>query len=180
MTHDLANPLAFLVSNYQFLNREFADAAKRSPDIEEALRDSGEGLRRIEQLMSGLRASSALVRSSRPARVCEALDAVLMLVEPRLKRNVTVVRNFDSIANRLVEPLPFMRLVSSLLIDAAERCAQAPRGTVTLSGRGDSLTISIEGAITRHWAPSLKSVADGLTFDVAFEASSSAAISLRP
>nr|MCU0698063.1 hypothetical protein [Myxococcaceae bacterium] len=180
VTHDLANPLAFVMSNHQFLERQLADKAGADGEVREALEDTGEGLRRIEGLMLGLRASSALMQSKQPARIADVLDAVLLLVEPRLKRNVQLVRDYQPLAGRLVDPLPFMRLVSLVLLDAAERCAPGRRGVVTLGTDGDRLRVSIDGELTRAWAASLPQVASGLTFEVFLEAPSRADISLGP
>ncbi len=179
VTHDLANPLAFVMSNHQFLERQLS-AERADDEVREALRDTGEGLRRIEDLMQGLRASSALIGSKQPARISEVLDAVLLLVEPRLKRNVQLVRDYQLVASRLVDPLPFMRLVSLVLIDAAERCGPGRKGVVTLGADGDRLRVSIDGELTRAWATTLPSVASGLTFDVSLEVPTRADISLRP
>lgn len=179
VTHDVANPLAFIMSNHRFLCEHFAHEASKHPDVKDALRDSTHGLERIERLVAGLRTASALARSTRPVRLSEALEAALLLVEPRLKRNVTVVRAYESVAGRLVDPVPFMRLMSSVLIDAAERCAKAPRGVVTIGATESSLVISIAGELTRPWAPALDSVAAGLPFDVALGAASSATITVR-
>ncbi|MDX2011313.1 MAG: histidine kinase dimerization/phospho-acceptor domain-containing protein [Myxococcaceae bacterium] len=180
VTHDLANPLAFVMSNHQFLERQLAEKAGADGEVREALQDTGEGLRRIEGLMQGLRASSALMQSKQPARIADVLDAVLLLVEPRLKRNVQLVRDYQPLAGRLVDPLPFMRLVSLVLIDAAERCAPGQKGIVTLCADGDRLRVSIDGELTRAWTSSLPQVASGLTFEVSLEAPSRAAISLGP
>jgi signal transduction histidine kinase len=180
VTHDLANPLAFVMSNHQFLERQLAEKAGADAEVREALQDTGEGLRRIEGLMQGLRASSALIQSKQPARIADVLDAVLLLVEPRLKRNVQLVRDYQAVAARLVDPLPFMRLVSLVLIDAAERCAPGHKGVVTLGADGDRLRVSIDGELTRAWASTLPQVASGLTFEVSLEAPSRADISLGP
>jgi nitrogen-specific signal transduction histidine kinase len=180
VTHDLANPLAFVMSNHQFLERQLAEKAGVDTEVREALEDTGEGLRRIEGLMLGLRASSALIQSKQPARIADVLDAVLLLVEPRLRRSVQLVRDYEPLAARLVDPLPFMRLVSLVLIDAAERCAPGNRGVVTLFADGNRLEVSIDGELTRGWASSLPQVASGLTFEVSLEAPTRAAISLSP
>jgi signal transduction histidine kinase len=180
VTHDLANPLAFVMSNHQFLERQLSSERGTDEEVCEALRDTGEGLRRIEGLMQGLRASSALIASKQPARISEVLDAVLLLVEPRLKKNVQLVRDYQPLASRLVDPLPFMRLVSLVLIDAAERCGPGRKGVVTLGADGERLRVSIDGDLTRAWATSLPSVAASLTFGVSLELPTRADISLGP
>lgn len=165
VTHDLANPLAFVVSNHHFVMRRLSEAETPDEDSLEAMRDSGEGLLRLESLVTGLRAANALSRSGQDARAKEVLEAVLQLVEPRIRRTAGLVREFDALGQSQVSPLPFMRLMSAILMDAAELCG-ASRGVVRIGATSDRLTVSVEGVKTRDWAPTLQSVANELRFDV--------------
>lgn len=165
VTHDLANPLAFVVSNHHFVLRRLSEAELPDEESLEALRDSGEGLLRLESLVTGLRSANALSRSGHDARAKEVLEAVLQLVEPRLRRTAGLVRDFEALGQTQVSPAPFMRLMSAVLMDAAELCG-ASRGVVRIGATSTRLTVSVEGVATREWAPSLQSVANELRFDV--------------
>lgn len=165
VTHDLANPLAFVVSNHHFVMRRLSEAEAPDEDSLEAMRDSAEGLLRLESLVTGLRSANALSRSGNDARAKEVLEAVLQLVEPRIRRTAGLVREFDGLGPSQVSPLPFMRLMSAILMDAAELCGSS-RGVVRIGATSDRLTVSVEGAKTREWASTLQSVANELRFDV--------------
>mgnify|MGYP007037444292 CR=1 FL=1 len=88
------------------------------------------------------------------------------MVEPRVLKTSTLVRALERLDGCTVRPVPFMRLMSSVLIEAAELCGPNGKGVVTIGGEGKSLRVSVEGAIVRVWAPSLKLVAADLSFDV--------------
>lgn len=165
VTHDLANPLAFVVSNHHFVLRRLSEV--EAPDAEslEAMRESGEGLLRLESLVTGLRSANALSRSGHDARAKEVLEAVLHLVEPRIRRTAGLVREFDALGHSQVSPLPFMRLMSAILMDAAELCGSS-RGLVRIGATTDRLTVSVEGATSRSWASTIESVAKELRFDI--------------
>ncbi len=165
VTHDLANPLAFVVSNHHFVLRRLSEAEAPDDESLEAMRDSGEGLLRLESLVTGLRSANALSRSGQDARAKEVLEAVLQLVEPRIRRTAGLVREFDALGQSQVSPLPFMRLMSAILMDAAELCGGS-RGVVRIGATTDQLTVSVEGVTTREWASTLQSVANELRFDV--------------
>ncbi|MBL8934531.1 MAG: hypothetical protein JNM69_08250 [Archangium sp.] len=166
VTHDLANPLAFVVSNHHFVLRRLSEVEAPDEEALEALRDSGEGLLRLESLVTGLRSANALSRSGPDARAKEVLDAVLQLVEPRIRRTAGLVREFEALGQSQVNPLPFMRLMSAILMDAAELCGPS-RSVVRIGATSTQLTVSVEGVPTRDWASTLQSVADELRFDVA-------------
>lgn len=166
VTHDLANPLAFVVSNHHFVMRRLSEAGAPDEDALEAMRDSAEGLVRLESLVTGLRSANALSRSGNDARAKEVLEAVLQLVEPRIRRTAGLVREFDALGQAQVSPLPFMRLMSAILMDAAELCGSA-RGLVRIGATSTQLIVSVEGVTTRTWASTLQSVASELHFDVA-------------
>ena len=165
VTHDLANPLAFVVSNHHFVLRRLSEAEAPDDESLEAMRDSGEGLLRLESLVTGLRSANALSRSGHDARAKEVLEAVLQLVEPRIRRTAGLVREFDALGQSQVSPLPFMRLMSAILMDAAELCGGS-RGVVRIGATTDQLTVSVEGVTTREWASTLQSVAKELRFDI--------------
>lgn len=166
VTHDLANPLAYVASNHRFLEAQLNQLPELAPDLREALRDTGDGLVRLERLVSGLQAATTLSRSGERARAVDALNAVLLLVEPRVLKTSTLVRAFERLDGCTVRPVPFMRLMSSVLIEAAELCGPSGKGVVTIGGQGRALCVSVEGPVVRVWAPSLKLVAADLSFDV--------------
>jgi len=165
VTHDIANPLAFIASNYRFLEGR-ADELGLSADVREALRDSGEGLKRLERLVRGLQAATALSRSGERARAVDALNAVLVLVEPRVLKTSTLVRAFERLDGCTVRPVPFMRLMNSLLVEAAELCGPGGGACVTVGGEGAQVRVQVDGPLARSWAPSLKVVAAELAFEL--------------
>lgn len=166
VTHDLANPLSYVASNHRFLEAQLTQRLELGADIREALRDTSDGLRRMERLVSGLQAATMLSRSGERARVTDALNAVLLLVEPRVLKTSTLVRAFDRLEGCTVRPVPFMRLMSSVLIEAAELCG-AGKSVVTIGGEGHSVCVSVSGPAPRVWAASLKAVAADLSFELA-------------
>jgi len=166
VTHDLANPLSYVASNHRFVEAQLTQSPELGADVREALRDTGDGLRRLESLVNGLQTATTLSSSSERARATDALNAVLLLVEPRVLKTSTLVRAFDGLDGCTVRPVPFMRLMSSVLIEAAELCGPNGRGVVTIAGKGAAVCVSVEGPVVRVWAASLKAVAADLSFEI--------------
>lgn len=179
VTHDIANPLAFVASNHRFLELKLARAGAADPELVETLRDTREGLQRLEGLVAGFQAATALGRSGQDARVRDATNAALLLVEPRVQRTATLVRAYGDF-DGLVKPVPFMRLLSSVLLEAVELYEPGAKAVVTLSIEGAVLQVRLDGEVKRPWPASLEAIARELAIPLELNDSpATARISLR-
>lgn len=152
VAHEINNPIGFVKSNLRSLEDAFRamrphldhvdDEVIR--DVDELLSESADGLRRVEEIVAGLRTFSREERAEqRMANVNEILERTLRFVEPELRHTAEVKTDFAEVPAIPCYPDRLMQVFVNLLVNAAHAIPE--RGTIRVATRAsaDSVIVSV-------------------------------------
>jgi len=152
VAHELNNPIAYVRSNLNFLEREVLGAGSGpSPDVREAFQDVASGVERIRQIVSDLQGFSRMDGALEPT-VCSLAEVVkdaARLASVRLKH---VARLRVEVPEALPEVFAVRRrlaqVILNLLVNAGDalESRQSHEGEVRVVGlvEGSSVTLLVE------------------------------------
>jgi signal transduction histidine kinase len=126
VAHEINNPLAFVMSNLDFVLSQLA--SHPDPDVLEALKEAREGATRVAGIVRGLRAFSRTEEAQEPypVDVRPVLESALRMTEKHvaskasLKVNIAEVPKVTAVEGRL------QQVLMNLLINAADAIADTP------------------------------------------------------
>ncbi|GAA2744252.1 ATP-binding protein [Terrabacter aerolatus] len=120
----------------------------RTIDVASLLAEVRESTRRVSELVAGVKSYSQMDRAShQPVDVREGLESTLLVMGPRLRPGVTVVRDWGSDVP-LVDGMPGeLNQVWTNLVDNAVEAMEGV-GTLTVTTRRDGDTVLVEVADT--------------------------------
>jgi len=128
VAHEINNPLAFVMSNLQFVSSEIAAlgdtgslAADRIADVKKALAASREGARRVKDIVADLRTFSR-AESAAPARLdLNALvESALVLVHNELRHHARISKEYGVVPAVVANEGRLVQVCLNLLQNAAQ------------------------------------------------------------
>ncbi|AYH42099.1 response regulator [Azoarcus sp. DN11] len=160
VAHEINNPLAFVLNHHATVSRALVQVeAEARPHLsperarlldkaEERLADMAGGLERIRDLVVKLRTFSRLDAGEiRTIDVEEAIDAVLTLLQHRIRDRIRVTRCSGPAHGLDCYPGPFNQVLMNLLANAIDALdAAAGGGEITITTFQDEEMMSIEVA----------------------------------
>ncbi len=150
LAHEINNPLAFILSNLQFVKLSLADAAKGPlapdalKDLTEAVDEAAQGAQRVRQIVRSLKTVSRGDEGDRRTSVdVEAVcAAALDMAWSELKHRAKLVRETKPVPRVIANEARLTQVVLNLLINAAqaidEKTAKAAAGDGKGQGRDDN------------------------------------------
>ncbi len=150
LAHEINNPLAFILSNLQFVKLSLADAAKGPlapdalKDLTEAVDEAAQGAQRVRQIVRSLKTVSRGDEGDRRTSVdVEAVcAAALDMAWSELKHRARLVREAQPVPRVIANEARLTQVVLNLLINAAqaidEKTAKAASGDGKRQGRDDN------------------------------------------
>jgi two-component system, NtrC family, sensor kinase len=129
VAHEINNPLAFVVSNLNFMATELQAVARELPpgrvaELEEVLREASMGTTRMRQIVGDLKLLSRADDETRaPVNLQDVIESALTIARAELRPRARVVRDYADVA--LVEGSEgrFAQVFLNLLINAAQAIA---------------------------------------------------------
>jgi two-component system, NtrC family, sensor kinase len=129
VAHEINNPLAFVVSNLNFMASELQAVARELPpgrvaELEEVLREASMGTTRMRQIVGDLKMLSRAEDEARaPVNLQHVIESALTIARAELRPRARVVRDYGDVA--LVEGSEgrFAQVFLNLFINAAQAIA---------------------------------------------------------
>ena len=128
VAHEINNPLAYVISNLEYIGDLSAMLARRSPDsraalgdLPEAVAESLAGAQRVRRLVADLQTFARHDGVLEPVELAPLLDAVLNLAAHELRGRAQVVRGFSDCPRVLGHPGWMAQLFFDLILGAARR-----------------------------------------------------------
>ena len=128
VAHEINNPLAYVISNLEYIGDLSATLAQRSPDSRASLGDltlavaeSLSGAQRVRRLVADLKTFSSFEGELEPLELAPLLDAALNLAAHQLRGRAQVVRGFADCPRVLAHPGWMAQLFFDLILSAARR-----------------------------------------------------------
>ena len=128
LAHEINNPLAFILSNLQFVKLSIGDAAKRPlepgalKDLTEAVDEATQGAQRVRQIVRSLKTVSRGDEGDR--RTLVDVDAVctaaLDMAWSELKHRAKLVRDSQPVPKVMANEVRLTQVMLNLLINAAQ------------------------------------------------------------
>ena len=127
VAHEINNPLAFVMSNLQFVSAEIAALAEsgslspeRITDVMKALAASREGARRVKNIVSDMRTFSR-AESAAPTRVevNELVDSALALVHNELRHHARITKSYGTAPSVFANEGRLVQVFLNMLQNAA-------------------------------------------------------------
>ncbi|WP_075005354.1 ATP-binding protein [Stigmatella aurantiaca] len=130
VAHEINNPLAFVVSNLNFMASELQAVARELPpgrvaELEEVLREASMGTTRMRQIVGDLKMLSRADDEARaPVNLQHVIESALTIARAELRPRARVVRDYADVA--LVEGSEgrFAQVFLNLFINAAQAIPQ--------------------------------------------------------
>ncbi|MDB4933568.1 MAG: sensor histidine kinase [Labilithrix sp.] len=128
VAHEINNPLAYVMSNLQFVTEELATLAatgtlteSRIADVTKALAASREGARRVKQIVGDLRTFSR-AESATPARldVNTLMDSALALIQNELRHHARLSKEYGTVPAVLANEGRLVQVFLNLIQNAAQ------------------------------------------------------------
>ncbi len=128
VAHEINNPLAFVMSNLQFVSAEIASLAasgslseERIADVTKALAASREGARRVKDIVGDLRTFSR-AESATPARldINVLVDSALTLVHNELRHHARITKEYGVVPPVIANEGRLVQVCLNLLQNAAQ------------------------------------------------------------
>jgi signal transduction histidine kinase len=144
VAHELNNPIGYVHANLQLLSefvpklatalRSGEDTAKIEATIEKLLGRSREGTERVKQIVADLRTFSRMEQATlSEVDLNREIDRALTLMEPRLKNDVEVVRDYGELPPVRCYAGQLNQVFTNLLMNAAD--AFEGKGTIRIKTR---------------------------------------------
>jgi signal transduction histidine kinase len=136
VAHEINNPLAFVLSNVHYIEKELRRLKLPAADMgemQEALTDAREGAERIRDIVQSLR---ALARgdaiTTQPMDLHEVLDNSIQLASGRLRSRGHLVREFHELPRVLGSSVQLSQVFVNLLVNAAQALPESGEGEIRL------------------------------------------------
>ncbi|MBW2272870.1 MAG: GAF domain-containing sensor histidine kinase [Deltaproteobacteria bacterium] len=153
VAHELNNPIGFVHANLQLLDEYIRkltadgvsgeDAERIRDAIAKLLMRSREGTERVKQIVQDLRTFSRMDQAEiQDADLHEEIDRTLALMEPRIKNNITVVRDYGDLPTLRCFPGQLNQVFLNLLMNACD--VLGDRGTITIKTRRSDQGVRLE------------------------------------
>ncbi|MCI0755984.1 response regulator [Teichococcus vastitatis] len=146
IAHEINNPLAFILAHQRTVERLLDQMqsllpgeAEVQPLLQKALSRSRSmtlGLRRIEELVAGLRKFSRSDDAFQRVNVPDAVETVLALLAHKLGERITVLRQFEAVPELRCSPTLLNQVVMNVLSNAAD--AIVGRGRIVIRTESDA------------------------------------------
>jgi len=131
VAHELNNPIGFVHANLQLLDeyidkliegqRSESDTGRIQEAIGRLLKRSREGTERVKKIVQDLRTFSRMDQAEvQVVDLHEEIDRTLALMEPRLKNNIRVVRDYGDLPRVRCNPGQLNQVFLNLLINACD------------------------------------------------------------
>jgi two-component system NtrC family sensor kinase len=139
VAHEINNPLAFVLSNLHYIEKELRRLKLPVPDESELLeafndaRDGAERMRGIVQSLSALSRGDSV--TTQPMDVHEVLDNSVQLVSGRLRSRGELVRDYGDVPLVLANQVQLSQVFVNLLVNATQALPPTGGGTVRLVTR---------------------------------------------
>jgi two-component system, NtrC family, sensor kinase len=134
VAHEINNPLAFVLSNLHYIEKELHRLKLVQSDMgemKEAITDAREGAERMRGIVQSLR---ALARgdavTTQPMDVHEVLDNSVQLAWGRLRSRGHVVREYGDLPLVLANSVQLSQVFVNLLVNAAQALPEADKGEI--------------------------------------------------
>ncbi|KAA2212077.1 response regulator [Teichococcus oryzae] len=151
IAHEINNPLAFILAHQRTVERlldqmqsVLPSEAAAQPLLDKALNRSRSmrlGLRRIEELVAGLRKFSRTDDVFQRVNVPDAVETVLALLAHKMGERIVVERRFEAVADLHCSPALLNQVVMNILSNAAD--AIEGRGRIIIHTESDADTYRI-------------------------------------
>ncbi|WP_224360848.1 ATP-binding protein [Hyalangium versicolor] len=145
VAHEINNPLAFVLSNLHYIEKELRRLKLVHTDMGEmmeAIADAREGAERVRGIVQSLR---ALARgdsvTTQPMDLHEVLDNSVQLAWGRLRSRGNVVREYGEIPQVMANSVQLSQVFVNLLVNAAQALPDSGNGEVRILTRQHSDTL---------------------------------------
>ena len=153
VAHELNNPIGFVHANLQLLSeyvpklvtalRAGEDTARTEAAIEKLLARSREGTERVKQIVADLRTFSRMDQATLvEADLNREIDRALTLLEPRLKNDIEVIRDYGELPLVRCYAGQLNQVFTNLLMNAAD--AFETKGTIKIRTRTKAGGVRLE------------------------------------
>jgi two-component system, NtrC family, sensor kinase len=147
LSHEVANPAAFVISNLEFLVEDLrSNAEGASPERLAATRDALEGARRIASVVADMRAT--LRGETKELSICDLNDAVRFALRmgARHVANAEVITSLGEGVHVKGDEMRLGQVFLNLLVNAGQALAGRPdaRVRITTERTGDELRVIVE------------------------------------
>jgi len=136
VAHEINNPLAFVLSNLHYIEKELRRLKLNQPDMGEMMeaitdaRDGAERMRGIVQSLGAMSRGDSI--STQPMDLHEMLDSAAQLTAERLRGRGQLVRVYGEVPLVLGNPVQLSQVFVNLLVNAAQALPPAGEGEVRL------------------------------------------------
>ncbi|HLM43666.1 MAG TPA: ATP-binding protein, partial [Myxococcaceae bacterium] len=149
VAHELNNPIAYVRSNLNFLEREVRGSGyEPSPEVREAFQDVASGVERIRQIVSDLQGFSRMDGTLEPT-VCSLAEVVkdaTRLASVRLKHVARLqVEVSEALPGVFAVRRRLAQVILNLLVNAGDalESRQGHEGEVRVVGHADGSTVTL-------------------------------------
>ena len=174
VAHELNNPIGFVHANLQLLDEFVSDLTLRQQkgeDVEELrdnigklLKRSREGTERVKDIVMDLRTFSRMDQAElQYADLEKEIDRTLTLMQPRLKNNIEVVKEYGHVPGVYCYPGQLNQVFLNLLMNACDSLESG--GTITVATEPSDLGVRLE---FRDNGPGIPASIQGRIFDPFF------------
>ncbi|WP_224242755.1 PAS domain-containing sensor histidine kinase [Hyalangium gracile] len=142
VAHEINNPLAFVLSNLHYIEKELRRLKLAQSDLGEmmeAITDAREGAERMRGIVQSLR---SLARgdsvNTQPMDLHEVLDNSVQLAWGRLRSRGNVVRDYAELPQVLANSVQLSQVFVNLLVNAAQALPESGGGEIRVVTRQHS------------------------------------------
>jgi two-component system NtrC family sensor kinase len=136
VAHEINNPLAFVLSNLHYIEKELRRLKLNQPDMGEMMeaitdaRDGAERMRDIVQSLGAMSRGDSI--TTQPMDLHEVLDSSVQLTAERLRSRGTLVRVYGEVPLVLGNSVQLSQVFVNLLVNAAQALPPSGGGEVRL------------------------------------------------
>lgn len=148
--HEINTPLAYVITNLDFVLRELADAdttPARVQELRKALKDAREGAERVREIVRDLRTfSSTQSEESVRFELAPVLVSSIQMAFNEIRHRARLVRDFRSVTMIVGSPSRLGQVFLNLLINAAHAIPEgcADRHTISVRAACEGKEVRIE------------------------------------
>jgi CheY-like chemotaxis protein/anti-sigma regulatory factor (Ser/Thr protein kinase) len=153
VAHEINNPLAYVLLNLEFIEREIERLVEQggAPGLLERVREAQHGAERVATIVRDLRTFARDDGGSHgPVRIETAMEAALNIVSGEIRRRGRVVRNYREVPAVDGNAARLEQVFVNLLINAAQALPEdaADENEVTISIREENGNVTVSIADT--------------------------------
>lgn len=135
VAHEINNPLAYVMSNIQYLEEELETIPSKD-NLRDAIRDAADGARRIRSIVEDIRMFSKADDSDHLelVQLAEVSRSAVRLVRFELRQRINLVEQHDGGPPVFANPSRLAQVIVNLLVNAIQAMPEdrATPGTITL------------------------------------------------